>query len=101
VHHGRLLVRPAKALAGLLEVRGLGLRRLSFEPVAVVGLVVDLAIAHAARLPEADAGTLAIDGILLPRLAVAPGIDPLPIILASSFGTPAFPRWPVREIAEK
>jgi HPr kinase/phosphorylase len=40
VHHGRLLVRPAAALAGLIEVRGLGIRRLDYEPVAVVGLVV-------------------------------------------------------------
>ena len=30
------------ALAGLLEIRGLGIRRLPYEPVAVVGLVVDL-----------------------------------------------------------
>src|SRR5262245_7740837 len=41
--HGRLLVRPAATLAGLVEVRGLGIRRLPIEPVAVVGLVVDLA----------------------------------------------------------
>ena len=50
-HNGRLLVRPAKSLAGLIEVRGLGIRRLPFEPVAVVGLVVDLAAADAERLP--------------------------------------------------
>ena len=43
VHHGRLLVRAAGTLAGLIEVRGLGIRRLDYEPVAVVGLVVDLA----------------------------------------------------------
>ncbi|MFL4983414.1 MAG: HPr kinase/phosphorylase, partial [Xanthobacteraceae bacterium] len=40
--HGRLLARPAEMLAGLIEVRGLGVRRLPFEPLAVVGLVVDL-----------------------------------------------------------
>ena len=34
---GRLLVRPAPALAGLIEIRGLGIRRLPFEPVAAVG----------------------------------------------------------------
>ena len=51
--HGRLLVRPAEALAGLIEVRGLGIRRLAYEPVAVVGLVVDLAAADAERLPAA------------------------------------------------
>ncbi len=51
--HGRLLVRPAEAIAGLIEVRGLGIRRLAYEPVAVVGLVVDLAVADAERLPAA------------------------------------------------
>jgi serine kinase of HPr protein (carbohydrate metabolism regulator) len=83
VHHGRLLARPAEALRGLLEVRGLGLRRLPFEPVAVVGLVVDLSVPEAERLPQADAGQTAIEGIVLPRLAVAPGIEPLPMVLAS------------------
>ncbi|RAI27877.1 HPr kinase/phosphorylase, partial [Rhodoplanes serenus] len=49
---GRLVVRPVPALAGLVEVRGLGLRRLPHEPAAVVGLVVDLADPDAERLPQ-------------------------------------------------
>ena len=81
--HGRLLVRPAEALAGLLEVRGLGIRRLAFEPVAVVGLVVELGVAGAERLPQADATQTTIAGVVLPRLAVAPGCDPLPMVLAA------------------
>src|SRR5919197_2654888 len=40
--NGRLLARPPDKLAGLVEVRGLGLRRLPFEPIAVGGLVGDL-----------------------------------------------------------
>src|SRR5712692_3613795 len=52
--HGRLLVRPAPPLAGLIEVRGLGIRRLDHEPMAVVGLVVDLAAKDAERLPAAS-----------------------------------------------
>ena len=52
--NGRLLVRPAEALAGLIEVRGVGIRRLDHEPSAVVGLVVDLAAADAERLPETE-----------------------------------------------
>ena len=79
---GRLLVRPAPALAGLIEVHGLGIRRLPHEPVAVVGLVVDLAAADAERLP--DAGQRAsIAGIEVSRLAVAPDADPLPLVLAA------------------
>ena len=50
--HGRLLVRPAPALAGLIEVRGLGIRRVPHEPLAVVGLVVELGQPDAERLPD-------------------------------------------------
>jgi HPr kinase/phosphorylase len=79
---GRLLARPAPELAGLLEIRGLGIRRLAYEPVAVVGLVVDLSAADAERLPAPDATGANIDGVDLPRLAVAAGIAPLPLVLA-------------------
>ena len=79
---GRLLARPAAALAGLIEVRGVGLMRVAHEPSAVVGFVVDLAAADAARLPEPDKRKADIDGILLPRLAVAPGAAALPLVLA-------------------
>jgi HPr kinase/phosphorylase len=78
--HQCLLVRPAASLAGLVEVRGVGIRRLDHEPVAVVGLVVDLAAEDAERLPEpAEAVIL---GVRLPRLAVAAGTEPLPGVLA-------------------
>jgi HPr kinase/phosphorylase len=79
---GRLLARPAKELAGLLEVRGLGIRRLPFEPVAVVGLVVDLAAAIE-RLPEPSAIQTEVAGISLPRLGVSAQPDPLPIVMAA------------------
>ena len=81
--HGRLLVRPAQALAGLIEVRGLGIRRLPYEPVAIVGSVVDLAAADAERLPGQDQRLVVIAGIKLPRLAVALGESALPVMLAS------------------
>src|ERR1700709_1420409 len=38
---GQLVVRPAPELAGLIEIRGLGIRRCDFAGQAVVGLVVD------------------------------------------------------------
>ena len=79
---GRLLARPAQALAGLIEVRGVGLLRLPCEPSAVVGLVVDLAAADAARLPEPAKRKTEIDGISIPRLAVAAGTVALPMVLA-------------------
>jgi serine kinase of HPr protein (carbohydrate metabolism regulator) len=80
--HGRLLVRPAEALAGLLEVRGLGIRSVEAEPVAVVGLVIDLAAPDGARLPEESARETTIEGIRLPRLGVAADVAPLPLVLA-------------------
>jgi HPr kinase/phosphorylase len=81
--HGRLLVSPADALAGLIEIRGFGVRRLPYEPVAVVGLVTDLAVDGAARLPETADRTAVIAGITLPRVAIGPGLDPLPLVLAA------------------
>ena len=79
--NGRLLVRPADALAGLIEVRGLGIRRLDHEPHAVVGLIVDLAARDAERMP--GPGEATICGIPLPRLAIAPRVEPLPALLAA------------------
>jgi HPr kinase/phosphorylase len=81
-HSGRLLVRPAPALAGMIEIHGLGIRRAEFEPVAVVGLIVDLAAVDAARHPEPNATNAQIAGITLPRLAVAAGMAALPVVLA-------------------
>jgi HPr kinase/phosphorylase len=78
---GRLLARPAEALAGLIEVRGVGLLRLGYEPSAVLGLVVDLAATDASRLPDSDQRRTEIDGIVLPRLPVASGSPALPILL--------------------
>jgi HPr kinase/phosphorylase len=77
---GRLLVRPAPALAGLIEVRGAGLFQLDYEPCAVVGLVVDLAAEDAERLPEHAQITL--EAVKLPRLAVPSGVAALPGVLA-------------------
>jgi serine kinase of HPr protein (carbohydrate metabolism regulator) len=84
---GRLLVRPAEALTGLLEVRGAGILRLPYEPSAVVGLVVDLAV-DALRLPEPGQRQVEIDGIRLPRLGVAAGEAALPTVLALLTSSP-------------
>jgi HPr kinase/phosphorylase len=80
--HGRLLVQPAPPLAGLLEIRGLGIRRLPFEPVGVVSHVVDLAVGDAKRLPEEQALEVVIHGVRLPHLPVVPAVDPLQLLLA-------------------
>ncbi|MGA4552928.1 HPr kinase/phosphorylase [Methylorubrum aminovorans] len=70
-HHGRLVARPHPALAGLIEIRGLGPRRLAAHaPAAVVRLVVDL-VAAVERLPEA-ADTAWLLGVAVPRLTLEP-----------------------------
>jgi serine kinase of HPr protein (carbohydrate metabolism regulator) len=80
--HGRLLVRPAPALAGLIEVRGLGIRRVPYEHLATVGVLVELDSKDAERLPAHSRTQAVVAGITLPRLAVAAGVDPLPLALA-------------------
>jgi serine kinase of HPr protein (carbohydrate metabolism regulator) len=87
--HGRLLLRPSPTLAGLIEVRGLGIRRIPFEAVAIAGLVVDLAAADAERMPPKLAKVVEIDQVSLPRLPVAAGTDALAAVLAMLHSEPA------------
>jgi len=75
------VARPIPELAGLLEVRGAGIRHVPHEPVAAVFLVIDI-VDDPPRMPDAGDLTITIDGISLPRLAVASGADPLPLVLA-------------------
>lgn len=84
--HGRLLVRPAPSLTGMIEAYGLGVRRLPYEPLACVGLVVDLNATDAARHPPPGSREVQIEGVSLPRLAVAKGLPALSLVL-SSVGT--------------
>jgi serine kinase of HPr protein (carbohydrate metabolism regulator) len=80
--HGRLLVRPAEGLAGLIEVRGLGIRRVPYEHVGHVRFLVELGVQDAERLPAQTRATAVLAGITLPKMTVAPGADPLGQVLA-------------------
>jgi serine kinase of HPr protein (carbohydrate metabolism regulator) len=81
--HGRLLASPPNALAGLLEVRGLGLRRVAHETPALIGWVVDLAASGAERLPLQADRTTTIAGVTLPRIAIHACTDPAPVLVAA------------------
>jgi hypothetical protein len=70
-HNGRLLASPPTAIAGLIERRGLGVVAVDFLAGAVIALVVDLEPSPG-RMPEDDELSCAIEGILLPRLAISP-----------------------------
>lgn len=70
--NGRIWCSTPKALAGLLEVRGLGLLKIPVSGPAPLKLVVDLVAPDAApRLPEANEMTAAIMGLSVPRLMLA------------------------------
>ncbi len=79
---GRVSVRPVPQLAGLIEVRGLGIRRCDFMSVATVGLVVDLAAGDAARLPAPQSLVTALNSVSLPRIPVGHGFSAVPLIVA-------------------
>jgi len=86
-------VRPARELAGLIEIRGLGIRRCDFADEAIVGLVVDLGAADAERLPPPEALLTRIHGVSLPRIPVGAGYSALPLIVAeltttAGYGSP-------------
>jgi HPr kinase/phosphorylase len=70
--HGRLVAAPHPALAGLLEIRGLGLQPVDATvPSAVLRLVVDLAD-NAPRMPEEGTETIRLRDVPLPRMVLSP-----------------------------
>jgi serine kinase of HPr protein (carbohydrate metabolism regulator) len=79
----QLWVRPVGELAGLIEIRGLGIRRCDFVEEAEIGLVIDLAASDAERLPPAEALQISIFGVKIPRIPVAAGFLPLPLVVAA------------------
>lgn len=76
-------VRPAPRLAGLIEIRGLGIRRCDFVEHATVGLVVDLDATDAERLPPTEALKTSILGVELPRIPISRDYSPLPLVVAA------------------
>ena len=79
----QLVVGPARELAGLIEVRGLGIFGCDFAPQAIVGLVVDLAAPDAERLPPPEALRMSMNGTELPRIPVKTGMSALPLVIAA------------------
>ena len=88
---GQLMVRPARELAGLIEIRGLGIRRCDFVDEAIVGLVVDLGAADAERLPPLEALQAQILGIKIPRIPVGISFGPFPLVIAALTMTASSP----------
>jgi serine kinase of HPr protein (carbohydrate metabolism regulator) len=82
VTRGRtLIVQNVPELAGLIEIRGLGIRKIDAASEAIVGFVVDLSASDAERLPPPEALKTVVSGVELPRIPVAAGQNPLPLVL--------------------
>lgn len=68
---GRLIARRPGRIAGLIEVRGVGILPVPSEAAAVIRLVIDLEPAESvARLPEAADDRVILEGISLRRLVL-------------------------------
>jgi serine kinase of HPr protein (carbohydrate metabolism regulator) len=79
----KLRVRPARELAGLIEIRGLGIRHCGHVGEAMVGLVVDLGAPDAERLPPSEALEVHLSGVKIPRIPVDSAFNPLPLVVAA------------------
>ncbi len=69
----RLMASAPPNIAGLIELRGIGLVRLPLAPPAPVALVLVLGGAPAERLPPERLPTRTIAGLAIPVLAFDPG----------------------------
>lgn len=78
----QVIATAPHALAGLIEIRGAGLRRLPHVPSVALALVVDLDAGDAARLPSPESCRCVISGVELPRLAVLKPGDAVQQVLA-------------------
>lgn len=68
----RVMITAVDSLRGLLEVRGLGLIEVDSVQKAPLDLVVDLVAPQAIeRYPEKDDLSTIVEGVSLPRLAIA------------------------------
>lgn len=71
---GRLMAAPPPALAGLIEVRGVGLRRQAFVEEAGISLVVDLLpAAECPRMPQVEQMHVEIEDVRVDRLMLPVG----------------------------
>ena len=73
--NGRLIARPHPAISGAIELRGLGIAPMPFEPAGVICFVVDLALEDnpPPRYPPAEVQLDRICGLSLPRWVLDAG----------------------------
>ena len=74
VANGRLVASVPAAIAGQMEIRGVGIVRRPYVSSVAIDLVVDLLpLAECPRLPSEVEGRAIVEGVSLPRIFVASG----------------------------
>lgn len=87
LENDRLIARAPQATAGLLEIRGVGIRRLPSVLEAEAALIVDLVAPHAVlRLPPLPLPTEDVLGVPVPRTKLAPFEASAPLKLRALLG---------------
>ncbi len=82
--HGRLLVRPHRAIEHMIEMRGLGITATPSEKAVIVRLVADCSAEVSPRMPAPD-DAAEVAGIRLPRIDCRPEDERL-VLTALGFG---------------
>jgi serine kinase of HPr protein (carbohydrate metabolism regulator) len=82
VRHGRLLAHTVDAIAGKIEMRGLGILDTAHERMAVLRLVIRLSSHGPPRMPDVSDETMTLCGIVLPRLLLQSRVASAPLVLA-------------------
>lgn len=71
---GRVVASPPPALAGLMEIRGVGIVRREYLAAVPLDLVVDLRpLVECPRYPAGDEAAAVLAGVRLPRIFIAIG----------------------------
>jgi HPr kinase/phosphorylase len=74
--NGRLIADVPGKLAGLIEMRGVGIVKVPHVAPVVIRLVVDLAAVDCApRMPEQDEAVAVVEGVTLPRMVLPVGLS--------------------------
>ncbi|MFG1185990.1 MULTISPECIES: HPr kinase/phosphorylase [Xanthobacter] len=89
VEDGMLIARPPPLLAGLIELRGIGVRRMEHRPSVAVRHVVDLAASEMVRMPDPAELREQIQGIEIPRTPIF-SLDLAPVVIACILKTRAY-----------
>ncbi len=82
VHHGRVIARTVAAIAGRIEIRGLGIVGTAHEASAVVRLIVSLSSEERPRWPVPEESLAPLCGIMVPRLSLQSRAASAPLVLA-------------------